>query len=188
MKRLRCILFHTATALSLLLLIGSALMWPRSRHAIDQISACRDGYNRNGERIRRVFGITSHPNRVEINLGILHDLDFTAVITAATPGFHFSHEPLNSSLFSTHRIRWHHYGLAIADLRTEKNLVVSAHYGWVVFLFSILPAIWLITRLRRRKRISANACPVCGYDLRASPDRCPECGTSRPSGSPQAQG
>ncbi len=33
---------------------------------------------------------------------------------------------------------------------------------------------------RREARINAGLCPMCGYDLRASNDRCPECGESIP--------
>jgi hypothetical protein len=49
-----------------------------------------------------------------------------------------------------------------------------------------LPAAWLAThRLaarRRRRLVARGACAACGYDLRASPGRCPECGAtaSRP--------
>lgn len=48
------------------------------------------------------------------------------------------------------------------------------------YLFG-LPLLVLVTLsiVRRYRRPSHDQCHVCGYDLRASPERCPECGTER---------
>jgi hypothetical protein len=50
-------------------------------------------------------------------------------------------------------------------------------HGFLVLIFG-LPAMWLVySRVRRRQRYGRGFCGVCGYDLRASSRRCPECGS-----------
>jgi hypothetical protein len=61
----------------------------------------------------------------------------------------------------------------------------GTHTGWYVWIpnyalfatTAVLPAWWLFKRLRRRHRLIQRHCADCGYDLRASRDQCPECGT-----------
>ena len=48
---------------------------------------------------------------------------------------------------------------------------------WAAFtVLCPLPSLMVFRRLRRTKRRHANLCLACGYDLRATPSQCPECG------------
>jgi hypothetical protein len=52
---------------------------------------------------------------------------------------------------------------------------------WFAMSLTALPVVSLIrNRLRRSAlRLRLNLCVKCGYDLRATPDRCPECGRAQ---------
>ena len=52
---------------------------------------------------------------------------------------------------------------------------LSVRTGPLFLLGLVIPTLALMSRLRRRKD-DVGRCLVCGYDLRATPDRCPECG------------
>jgi hypothetical protein len=54
---------------------------------------------------------------------------------------------------------------------------------WIAATACALPplawfALVVPKRIRQRRRKRRGLCPACGYDLRATPERCPECGLS----------
>jgi hypothetical protein len=60
--------------------------------------------------------------------------------------------------------------------RSDDWILALPHWLPMTLLL-ILPALWL-NRLRKSRRANRlGLCPNCNYDLRATPDRCPECGT-----------
>jgi hypothetical protein len=63
--------------------------------------------------------------------------------------------------------------------------VPFAAIGVPLWMFAVLSALvpaagtsaWIVRLTRARSKRVRGLCPACGYDLRATPDRCPECGT-----------
>jgi hypothetical protein len=87
--------------------------------------------------------------------------------------FVYAHHPLSDNIYSvgerieTHAIR---HVLMIPNWRLALMLIAFL----ICWLGDFL--IHLPQNLRRRKWRQSGSCPTCGYDLRATPDRCPECG------------
>jgi len=61
--------------------------------------------------------------------------------------------------------------LGVLESKVARVAVVPL---WVPTLAMAAAPLWMTSR-RRRHRL-AGLCAACGYDLRATPDRCPECG------------
>jgi hypothetical protein len=66
---------------------------------------------------------------------------------------------------------------------SERSWTIAVPYWGIATLLAFPPAAWLLVLRRARKaafRLRHVRCMYCGYDLRASRDRCLECGGMAP--------
>jgi hypothetical protein len=58
----------------------------------------------------------------------------------------------------------------------ERTTMVMVPHWAILAATSVLPAWSIVSTRRRRLALEQGRCARCGYDLRATPGRCPECG------------
>lgn len=73
--------------------------------------------------------------------------------------------------------RWHETYTKYGPKYTNFYFGMALPFWLLAILCGIWPALYWHPRRIRRQRITAGLCPDCGYDLRGTPNRCPECGT-----------
>jgi hypothetical protein len=181
--------FTALSALSLLLCVAVGVMWVRGQRSADwfhwtqtsehewrreTLVAAGDGFYVSHQWF--FFDAPGHARKYAADLG-------------ATSGFsHKASQPQENPYTGSF---WNRlgFGMRPGTLRTGtasdgpyRYVFSHAHvpYWFVLVVLSAPFWLWLArARIRRRRARQARLgqCLQCGYDLRATPGRCPECGT-----------
>ena len=176
-------LLNLATALSLLLWAVTVLFWARSYFASDEVLWVNAPAARASASQWSVRSDTGEL-RVEAEDLWWPSADPTDPIRSrvlaarglsyvrAAPGRPVPERGMGSAaMFGD---RWSYSG---GNTRfVGRSFVLPYWLALVAASVVLTPFVWL--RRRRRSRRDAGLCPSCGYDLRATPDRCPECGAA----------
>ena len=133
--------------LSLFCCFAALPLWVRSYWATDEITY---------RGTERAFRVRSYCGAIEVISS-----RFMIVLTGWSHIFNSRYYPAESGWMDMADLTW--------------RVPYFSFFVWT----AAVPWYWLlIPWLRRRSRLQrCGLCPTCGYDLRATPNRCPECGT-----------
>jgi hypothetical protein len=193
MKRAGRIVHLMLSGLSLLLLLATAGVWLRSYWVSDGMHwrphpTVFDGFrretifqsSRGGLKVevskRRTYGI-------RVRGGPWNSLRYSLKTAEAYPRFETSEPSANQMNYHKYSaLGFEYVSEATMSEAWEREPTQTIHFltlplYFLCVLFAVLPAHAFLRRRRRiTQRIAQGCCIHCGYDLRASSGRCPECG------------
>ena len=163
--------------LSLMLLIAAIVLWGRSRRHVDMVGLFSPAGHLQGFASQH-GGILLFASDIPFG----SEMGLTARTISVSPDeFADWHE----ALFDPIRRKVHVLGFRVASGRLDLTSAVIVHYNALIvpwwFLVLVLAPLplrmgrALFVRMRRWRR---GQCLSCGYDIRASAERCPECGAA----------
>jgi hypothetical protein len=170
MKRLRGRLFTILSAVSLLLCVATAIMWALNLAEASYMTS--DGH---------FFEFKSRlEGGFELKYGVRAELDKLPLLPVRKSwgGFMVETWQMGAIEYTDHGQK------TIFYLKTQALRFPRWCMGMIAALAGILPGMWAYRRSCEReqdRRRARGECAVCGYDMRSSPQRCPECGTAPPA-------
>jgi hypothetical protein len=173
MRRALRILLYGGMVTSLLLCVVSGVLWVRSYRVIDSMTWFPEGGSDRGYGYVAGVGVLSL-ERVVLSRPVGADQREYASerVTARDRASHRRWMGADS---------WYGFGWLVINFVNPRAKLygcrqyLSVPYWFLVLCAALLPAAKLYRRLRGGGNM-AGRCARCGYDLRATPERCPECG------------
>ncbi len=100
-----------------------------------------------------------------------------ATLKSEMNSFGFRSVSIGNNLFAVQTFQGWRTSFWLGEIVPSAAATTAAFPLWIPTLtFALLPAYALLPYHRRRKRKKLGLCLQCGYDLRGSSGRCPECG------------
>ena len=164
-------IFGFCSAISLLLLVATAALWIRTYWVADSLGWAKEKSVLIAGSSRGRFG------SVHIQFGPKHGSWTFQGHRRQTP------YPLPTNLPTSGTRGWPRLGILYDELTPSASTRASSLIlpAWLIaIIMVVLPASWMVSyrrRLRLKRQQSGELCASCGYDLRATTERCPECGT-----------
>ena len=168
----------------------TASLWARSYSRCDAViwSDVKSGYKSNGalSKTLREVDLISSLGGVRAVFEI-QEIGATTKAQRTSDGWHREVDekpeyPVIADAAGGFPVRFSQAGFQFAYHRptlTERartRIVSITIPHWIVFLCSGIVVVWCVRRYRRARALGPTQCTACGYDLRATPNRCPECG------------